>query len=45
VQVTNPSINTYVVDSLTSGTWFFAVRSLSSSGISSALSNTASKTI
>jgi hypothetical protein len=45
VQVTNPSVNTYVVDSLTSGTWFFAVRSLNRVGTSSALSNVASKTI
>ncbi|HKQ13551.1 MAG TPA: putative Ig domain-containing protein [Steroidobacteraceae bacterium] len=45
VQLTNPSLNTYVVDSLTSGTWFFAVRSVSSSGSGSVLSNVASKTI
>lgn len=44
-QVSNPSVNTFVVDNLTSGTWFFAVRSLNSSGNSSVLSNTASKTI
>lgn len=45
VQLTNPSVNTYVIDSLTSGTWFFAVRTLNSSGGSSVLSNVASKTI
>jgi len=45
VQVTNPSVNTFVVDNLTSGTWFFTVRSINSSGISSMPSNVASKTI
>ena len=45
VQLTNPSLSTFVVDSLTSGTWFFAVRSINSSGSGSVLSNVASKTI
>jgi hypothetical protein len=45
VQVTNPSVNTYVVDSLTAGTWFFAVRSINTAGNGSTLSNVASKTI
>lgn len=45
VQVTNPSLNTFVVDSLTSGTWFFAVRAVNSAGVSSTLSGIASKTI
>jgi len=45
VQVTNPSVNTFVVDSLTSGTWFFAIRSINSSGNGSVMSNVASKTI
>jgi Putative Ig domain len=45
VQVTNPSVNTFVVDSLTAGTWFFAVRSINSSGNGSVMSNVASKTI
>jgi len=45
VQLTNPSLNTYVVDSLTSGTWFFAVRSINRIGTSSVMSNVASKTI
>jgi glucose/arabinose dehydrogenase len=45
VQLTNPSLSTFVVDSLTSGTWFFAVRSINSSGSGSVLSNMASKTI
>jgi hypothetical protein len=45
VQLTNPSLNTYVVDNLTSGTWFFAMRAINSSGSGSMLSNIASKTI
>jgi hypothetical protein len=44
-QVTNPSINTLVVDNLSAGTWFFAVRSVNRSGVSSQLSNVASKII
>jgi hypothetical protein len=45
VQLTNPSLNTFVVGSLSSGTWFFAVRSINSSGNGSVLSNIATKTI
>jgi putative Ig domain-containing protein len=45
VQLNNPSLNTFVVDSLTSGTWFFAIRSINSSGNGSVMSNVASKTI
>jgi hypothetical protein len=45
VRLTNPSLNTFVVDSLTSGTWFFAISSINSTGTSSVLSNVASKTI
>jgi hypothetical protein len=44
-QLTNPSLNTFVVDNLTAGTWFFAVRSVNSAGTSSELSGVASKTI
>lgn len=44
-QVTNPSINTFVVDSLTAGTWFFAVRSVNRAGNTSVMSNVAQRTI
>jgi hypothetical protein len=44
-QITNPSINTFVVDNLSAGTWFFAVRSINRSGVSSQVSNVASKII
>ncbi len=45
VSLTNPSINTYIVDNLTSGTWFFAVMARNSNGVTSPLSNVAQKTI
>jgi Putative Ig domain len=45
VTLTNPSINSYVVENLSSGTWYFTVVALNSNGISSPLSNLASKTI
>lgn len=45
VSLDNPSINRYVVENLGSGTWYFAVVAVSSSGATSDLSNTANKTI
>lgn len=45
VQLTNPSLSTYVVESLTSGTWFFAVQSVNQQGVTSQLSTIASKTV
>ena len=45
VQLNNPSLNTYVVENLTAGTWFFAVRSVNRAGVASQLSNIASKTV
>lgn len=45
VNVDNPSINRYVVENLSSGTWYFAVIAVNSTGVASQLSNTASKTV
>jgi hypothetical protein len=45
VTLDNPSINRYVVENLGSGTWYFAVVAVNSAGLTSALSNTATKTI
>lgn len=45
VSLTNPSLSTYTVENLTSGTWFFAVVAVNAAGGSSQLSNVASKTI
>lgn len=45
VQLDNPSLNVYVIENLTSGTWYFAVTAVNSQGVTSPLSNVASKTI
>jgi hypothetical protein len=45
ITIDNPSVTTYVVESLASGTWYFAVQAANSSGITSELSSLASKTI
>jgi hypothetical protein len=44
-QVTNPSVNSFVVGNLSAGTWFFAVRSVNRQGVSSQMSAVASKTV
>lgn len=45
VTISNPSVSTYVVENLTSGAWYFAVVAVNAGGVSSSLSNVASKTI
>jgi hypothetical protein len=45
VSLDNPSLNRYVLENLSSGTWYFAVVAVNSTGATSALSNMASKTI
>lgn len=45
VQLTNPSLSTYVVENLSSGTWFFALRAVNGQGVSGQLSGVASKTV
>lgn len=45
VVLTNPSLSIYVLENLTSGTWYFAVAALNTEGVTSSLSNVASKTI
>lgn len=45
VTLTNPSLSRYVVENLSSGTWYFAVVAVNSSGVTSPLSNTRNKTI
>lgn len=45
ISLTNPSLNTYVVENLSAGTWFFSVTSVNSEGTASSSSNVASKTI
>jgi hypothetical protein len=45
VSIENPAINTYMIDNLSSGTWFFGVHAVSNQGVESVLSDIASKTI
>jgi hypothetical protein len=45
VEIDNPSVNRYVIENLTSGTWYFAVSAVNSEGIAGPLSNVGSKTI
>jgi hypothetical protein len=45
VQITNVGIQTYMIENLGPGTWYFAIRSLSSEGTESPLSDVVSKTI
>ena len=45
IEISNPSVTTYVVEQLAAGTWYFAVRAYTSAGNESSLSNVASKTI
>jgi hypothetical protein len=45
VQLSNASLNRYVVENLVTGTWFFAVLAVNGAGSSSVLSSVVSKTI
>jgi hypothetical protein len=45
VQISNVGIQTYVIENLEAGTWYFAVRALSSEGTESPLSDVVSKRI
>jgi len=45
VQVANPGLTTYVIDDLAQGTWYFAMRAYTSTGLESAPTNVVSKTI
>jgi hypothetical protein len=45
VNLTNPGLSSYVISGLGSGTWYFAVKAYTTSGVESDLSNVASKTI
>ncbi|HLZ99666.1 MAG TPA: putative Ig domain-containing protein [Steroidobacteraceae bacterium] len=45
ISLTDPASSSYVVPSLTAGTWYFAVKATTTSGVDSGFSNTASKTI
>ena len=45
IAIDNPSVTSYVVENLTSGTWYFAVQASNSNGARGELSSVASKTI
>jgi fibronectin type III domain protein len=45
VQLTGLGLQTYVVDDLGTGTWYFAIKAVTSAGVESALSDVVSKTI
>jgi hypothetical protein len=45
IQVTNPTITTYVISNLTSGTWYFAVNAYTTAGVAGDVSNVGVKTI
>jgi fibronectin type III domain protein len=45
VQLTSVGIQTYVIDNLAPGTWYFAIKAETSTGVESALSSIVSKTI
>lgn len=45
IEIDNPSITTYIVESLGVGTWYFAVQAINTTGVRSELSEMGSKTI
>src|SRR5215470_16636281 len=45
VQISTVGLQTYVIDDLEAGTWYFAVRAVASNGTESTLSDIAAKTI
>ena len=45
ITVSNPGISSYVVSSLTAGTWYFAIKAYTSTGTESSASTVASKSV
>jgi hypothetical protein len=45
VQLTSVGLQTYVIDGLGTGTWYFAIKAVTRTGVESALSEIVSKTI
>jgi hypothetical protein len=45
VQISNPTVTTYVVSNLSAGTWYFGVQAYTSTGVVGDQSNVGSKTI
>ena len=45
VQIKSVGLQTYVIDDLEPGTWYFAVKSVAGNGVESSLSDVVAKTI
>jgi len=45
VQVNGVGLQTYMIDNLGQGTWYFAIKAVTSTGVESPMSNVVSKTI
>ena len=45
VNLSGTGLQTYVIENLESGTWYFAIKAVNSAGVESSLSNIVSKTI
>jgi hypothetical protein len=45
IQLTSVGLQTYVIQNLASGTWYFAIKAVASTGVESAFSDVVSKTI
>lgn len=45
IDINNPAISTYVVEGLSGGVWYFAIRAFTASGMESANSNVANKNL
>jgi len=45
VNLSGTGLQTYVIDNLQAGTWYFAIKAVNTAGVESALSNIVSKTI
>jgi uncharacterized lipoprotein NlpE involved in copper resistance len=45
IQLSGVGVQTYVIDNLGQGTWYFAIKAVTSAGVESALSDIVSKTI
>jgi hypothetical protein len=45
VQISNAGVSSYVIENLSPATYYFAVKAYTTTGVESALSNTASKVI
>lgn len=45
VQLNTTGVQTYVIDNLGQGTWYFAIKAVTASGVESALSDVVTKTI